>query len=142
MCKTSQHAPTEAPTSGAGDSSAAPHAAGASPTCWPAQVLHPQIVTLATMVLAVVMTVAPHWSGGVVIWLSLASQAVLGLTNATICGGIMSMASWLPSPYVQVSTAPRHAHVGRPLLESRTAAWKSREAQVCPCIMAGPGKFH
>lgn len=66
------------------------------------QVLHPQVLTLAVMVVAVVMTLAPGWSGSSVIWLSLISQAILGVTNATITGGIMAMASWLPTPYVQV----------------------------------------
>ena len=73
---------------------------GQAGTCL--QVLHPQVLTLAVMVVAVVLTAAPGWSGNAVIWLSLTSQAILGLTNATITGGIMAMASWLPPPYVQV----------------------------------------
>lgn len=65
------------------------------------QVLHPQVLTLIVMILAVAMTLSQQWSGTFIIWLALGSQAVLGVTNATIMGGVMAMASWLPPPYVQ-----------------------------------------
>lgn len=69
------------------------------------QVLHPQVLTLIVMILAVAMTLSQQWSGTFIIWLALGSQAVLGVTNATIMGGVMAMASWLPPPYVQVQQA-------------------------------------
>lgn len=40
--------------------------------------------------------------GNAVALITLGSQILIGLTNATITGGVFAMAAWLPPMYVQV----------------------------------------
>ncbi|CAL8462533.1 g2066 [Coccomyxa elongata] len=66
-----------------------------------AQVLHPQILTLLVMFAGCVVCLALQLGGNAVAVITLASQVIIGLTNATIVGGVFAMAAWLPQKYVQ-----------------------------------------
>ncbi|KAK9906501.1 hypothetical protein WJX75_002983 [Coccomyxa subellipsoidea] len=66
-----------------------------------AQVLHPQVLTLFVMIGGCVVCLALQLGGNAVAFITLASQVVIGLTNATIVGGVFAMAAWLPQKYVQ-----------------------------------------
>ena len=65
------------------------------------QVLWPQIVTLGIMGASVVLTLKDSVPGNAFMAVILSSQVILGLTNATIAGGVYHMASWLPASYIQ-----------------------------------------
>ena len=65
------------------------------------QVLWPQIVTLGIMGASVVLTLKDSVPGNAFMAVILSSQFVLGITNATIAGGVYHMASWLPASYIQ-----------------------------------------
>lgn len=68
------------------------------------QVLHPQVLTLFVMIGGCIVCLALQLGGNAVAFITLASQVVIGLTNATIVGGVFAMAAWLPQKYVQAST--------------------------------------
>ena len=67
------------------------------------QVLWPQLLTVAILVGSMVLTQMSDISGNVFMAIILTFQFVIGLTNATITGGIYNMAGWLPSNYIQAS---------------------------------------
>ena len=54
------------------------------------------------MVAGCVVCLALQLGGNAVAFITLASQVIIGLTNATIVGGVFAMAAWLPQKYVQV----------------------------------------
>ncbi len=66
--------------------------------------LHPQVLSLFVMIAGCVVCVSLQLGGNAVAFITLASQVVIGLTNATIVGGVFAMAAWLPQKYVQVTT--------------------------------------
>ena len=70
---------------------------------WDPQVLWPQVLTLGVMLATVVLTLKVV-SGNAFMAFILAAQLVLGITNATIVGGVYQLASWLPATYIQVFT--------------------------------------
>jgi hypothetical protein len=67
-----------------------------------AQVFHPQILTLVVMACGAWVSLNLCLGGNAVALITLGSQVVIGLTNATITGGVFAMAAWLPPAYVQV----------------------------------------
>lgn len=67
------------------------------------QVLHPQILTLLIMACGAWVSLNLALGGNAVALITLGSQVLIGLTNATITGGVFAMAAWLPPMYVQVS---------------------------------------
>lgn len=75
------------------------------------QVLHPQVLTLLVMIGGCAVCLALQLGGNTVAFITLASQVVIGLTNATIVGGVFAMAAWLPQKYVQASLPPPTTHM-------------------------------
>ena len=70
-----------------------------------AQVLYPQILSLAIMASGAWLSLALWLGGNAVALVTLGSQVLIGLTNATITGGVYAMAAWLPPLYLQVGEA-------------------------------------
>jgi hypothetical protein len=52
--------------------------------------------------LATVALTLKDVSGNIFMTAILVAQVVLGITNATIVGGVYQLASWLPATYIQV----------------------------------------
>lgn len=62
------------------------------------------MLTLGVMLATVALTLKDV-SGNIFMAFILLAQVVLGITNATIVGGVYQLASWLPATYIQVSLA-------------------------------------
>jgi len=67
-----------------------------------AQVQYPNVLTLAIMLLAAWLTMSTWMSGNAFAVVTLLSQGIVGMTTATITGGVFVMSAWLPPAYVQV----------------------------------------
>ena len=76
-----------------------------------AQVLYPQMLTLGIMASGAWLSLSLWLGGNAVALVTLGSQVLIGLTNATIQGGVYAMAAWLPPLYLQARSVSGRMHL-------------------------------